>query len=103
MAFFNNRFLSTSFADPDAYLDPPLNSFMFGKCCLMHIEVPAGAHVLPIGVADLREFGLDADGAQAYKDEFEVVLPPGNVLVYMGMRNSRYLGPIHLYRLEAFQ
>lgn len=71
--FPNVTFISTSLASPAAYMSGMLAGFFntTSLCCFMIITTPPGFPVLPLVV-----------GKSAYKEEQEIVLPPGTLLIY---------------------
>ena len=79
-AYLNVSFLSTTIAEPDAFVDDALTTFFSQKlmCCMYVVTAPAGLPILPLAVAGPN---FNTDEAEA-----EVILPPGLLLVYQGER-----------------
>ena len=93
--YLNVTFMSTSQAPPKAYKSGNLATFFdnqFG-CCMYAITAPAGSPVLPLV--------LGGAASSAFADEQEVVLPPGLVLVYQGVKpqklDPKTIVDVHFY------
>jgi len=93
--YLNVTFMSTSQAPPNAYTSGMLASFFnkFEGCCMYAITAPAGSPVLPLV--------LGGAASSAFASEQEVVLPPGLVLVYQGVKpqklDPKTIVDVHFY------
>ena len=94
-AYLNVTFMSTTTAAPEAFLGGGLSTHynQNNKCCIFAVRVPAGFPALPLYLGNWDDFD----------NEFEILLPPGIVLVYLG-KETLALGsdqvPVHSYLAE---
>ena len=82
-AYLNGTFLSTTLADPSAFIDDGAEGLdvffdVDAMCCMSAITAPAGLPVLPLD--------FSSPPLTYYEPEEEVILPPGLLLVYQGKR-----------------
>ncbi len=78
--YLNVTFMSTSVADPDDYTKGQLSAFYdtSKNCCMFVCMCPRGTPVLPLVL-----------GKSAYAQEQEVLLAPGLLLVYQGVKTKK--------------
>ena len=99
-AYLNVTFLSTTQADPSAFVDEDgdgLATFfdVGAMCCMYAITAPAGLPVLPLP---------SYDDFSSYDADEEAILPPGLLLVYQGQRvltvgwEDEYEATVHFYQ-----
>ena len=97
-AYLNVTFMSTTIAEPNAFVNDALHSFfdIDDMCCIYAITAPAGLPILPLAFAG-------PNISNDHEEEAEVILPPGLLLVYQGERvltlgSDKKEATVHFYQ-----